>query len=301
MKKFKQLLTITFALCISMSVNMMAQGQPEAPEKEKITKEEREALRDQHRAEIAAIEADTKLSPEEKETLIKERRRAWAMEMRKGKRGEYRGGSKKGRGKAKFDERRKAYIAELEKQFEAIENNPDLTPEQKEDAKAKLKQEERAKHKARHGERRKGPGAEKMKEERKAAKEILKGELDAIDADPNLTPEQKESAKTKLIEERKGNWTQKREEWLKSHPKGERPEHGQAAKGKGKGKAKRKMKARKLNERIDSGLDDAEKAKVLERLDKIDEKLDKQKEKGKISAASYEKRKAEIIALRNKL
>ncbi len=188
-------------------------------------KAERKAMIEAYRADIKAIQEDTSLSAEEKETKIREVR----QEM-----------SKKGRKRKKY---------------------------------------------------RPGYGTDGVRyEKRKAAQEAFKRQLQSIDENNELSEEEKVAAK-KQLKEAKRDQLHKR--------KGAKI--GSDGKGLGGRKAMKRKKEKKLNEKMDKGLSEEERTKVVKRLDGLEKKLDKQYSKGKISEASYTKRKAEINDLRSKL
>ena len=107
-----------------------------------------------------------------------------------------------------------------------------------------------------------------------------------IDTDPNLTEEEKAEARKEIR-------AQQRQDLKEA-----RAAEGKTGKG---GRKALKRGKKKLEKKIESGLSEEEKAKVLTRLEKLEGRLDKQYSKGKIKEENYTKRKAEIADLRSKV
>lgn len=182
---------------------------------------------------------------------------------------------------------RKAQVEQYRADIEAIKNDTSLTEEErktklKEVREAATQKQRRKKNKYRPGQGEKG---KELNEERKAAREAYQAKIEVIENDNTLTAEQKEEAKKALRQEQRA----KRQEAL------------EAVGGKKAVRKAAKRKKNKLEKKIDSGLSEEEKTKVIGRLDKLEKKLDKQYSKGKIKEDNYTKRKAEITDLRSRL
>ena len=263
-------------LCLGFGLSGYAQELLETP------KTDRKAIMDAHKATVEAIEADETLTQEQKDVRILEAREELRQKMRANRpEGKYRPGQGPGEERISKEER-EALRAEFKAKMDAIDNNPDLSEEEKEAAKKALNQERKAMSK-KHGKMKgkgKGKGkGHKAKEKRETLRAEHKAKVEAIDNDASLSEEEKEAAKKALNQERKAM----------------KKEYG--SKIKAEGKAKRA----KLERKIESGLSEEEKVKVLNRLEKTEAKLDKGFAKGKISQENYDKRKAEIASLRSRL
>jgi hypothetical protein len=185
---------------------------------------------------------------------------------------------------------RQAMIEAYRADIKAIKDDTSLTEEQKETKIREVRQEMSKKGAKRKGYR-PGQGKDGIRyEKRRAAREALKRQMQAIDENTELSEEERMAAKKQLKEDERSQLNNRKGAKIGSDAKGP----------KGRKALKRKHLA-KLNNKMDKGLSEAETAKVVRRLDGLEKKLDKQYSKGKISEENYTKRKAEITDLRSKL
>lgn len=206
--------------------------------------------------------------------------------------------------KAVKDGAHKETMETYKKLVEAIENNPDYTPTEKDSLilleRKKLKGEmKKLRKEGKYGMRgKKENGFERV--ERKVEKAELKKEIERIEADASLSDDEKAAA---ISAARNSFQKRKPQGKVNSHGNGKQGRlNGDKAQAKQKGKrAKLKKLDKKMDQNVLQDKSPEEIEKIRKRLDKSQRKLDKLKKKGKISDERYAKRSAEIQNILAKL
>ncbi len=283
MKKQNILLAL-LAVAFAFSTPTVVSAQKTKAEKTQIV-QDRNKLFEDYKAEIEVIENDATLSESEKEALISKKN----AELRQSVGKRARGGN---RGKGKFESKEareewKKQRQAISKEIEAIDNDPSLTDEERETKKRALLNEKL-------GEKRKKgkkAGAYRRMDHRKAKREEIKAELEAIKNDPNLTEDQKAAKKKELIGKnkkqavikgRKGEMERgmhkemTKKEWKQKHDKGS----GEIAK---------------------KEMTTAQKERALAALKRNESRLARDLKKGKISQEIFDERMARITEVKEKL
>ena len=283
MKK-QNILLAMLALAFTFALPTVVSAQKTKAEKTQI-KQNRNKLFEAHKAEIEAIENDATLSESEKEALITKKSTEFRQAV--GKRAK---GGKRGKGKFESKEAREEWKKQrqaISKEIEAIENDPNLTEEERETKKRALLNEKLG-EKRRKG---KKAGAYKKMDQRKAKREEIKAELDAIKNDPNLTEEQKAAKKQDLIGKNK------KEGVIKGRK-------GDMKRGMHKEMTKKEWKekyGKAGGEIAKKEMTTAQKERALSALKRNEDRLAKDLKKGKISQERYDERMARITQVREKL
>lgn len=300
MKKQNTIL-IMLALTFTLALPNMATAQQN--EGDKTTREKNSEKFREHRAAIKAIQNDATLTEAQKEALITEKNGELREQI--GRTGSASRGSKKG--KFASEEAREEWKKNKEainKEIEAIENDPNLTDEEKEIKKREFLNEKLG-EKRRKG--KKGGAYKNMTEdERKIAKEKReaireerrtelkavraerKSQYEAIQNDPDLTEEEKAAKKKELREEGKKITRIKARE--RNMKRGKGP-HKEMTKQEWKEKHGERGIAKKE-------LSKEQKEKALASLEKNEERLAKNLKNGKISQERYDSRIAKIKEVR---
>lgn len=275
----KLIFATTLMICLAAPTFQFAQ------KVENTAKDARLEAFENHRKEIDKIKNNTQLSQEEKEILIKEKRKAFKQKVgkRKGKKeGKEKGmakGKKKGKGKGKFLQEERI---ELKKQAKAIDNNSNLSKEEKEAQKEALRTKLREKN-------------EEARIKRKGQKAEMKKQLDVIDNDSSISNEEKKAKKRALKEEYK-NKLDHNDHRLNSPGK-----KGYGKKGHNKKGKKNRIQKMANDDRDDRVLSKKEIKKANNRLDLQEKKLNKLLKKEKINLDEYNQRMESISKVRSQL